>query len=1423
MKIIAVKSGSEYINNNGVVSVTETKDDKITKVIGGDDSVTFHRTYIKDSNGKVIDADGNTSETVELAPENISFDTGKFQTIKSNVGEQDIDTSDMSFGDAALKALGKGGNTLLKGVTGLSASEWQKFGNDIGSLFNNESPSVSLTPLEQAKGEAKKEIHIDDWRDADNLNTQSNFAGTMAEDLRGEVGKSNLHLTGGHEKGWAGLGNAALSSLASGLGVGGLSQGIASFFDRDKISSAEDAAHIIELNSATKDTIYTNKPGNYIQIRSKNLLGGSDGFEYRNAIHHPGKDSSGISIALQNLEQIRRANFVHKSYVKSKDGDDFNSSIEFRKKKAIIEAESPSEATYTEKHNSGGQIIYTKNANLFTSSGLENMSEEEARYINFIKQRNSYNKKLGYIYIKPFWNYSNIKEEDFKIPFEFTPEISEGVVQANYATETLLNRLGQYHVYTGTNLSTLNITLTYEALSPDTLDAEGESELGKQYGTDAWMFYWTNNRIEAIEMKLRSLVFADVTSSSDGVLIKPPLIEIHLENKDGDNFDSVGDLYKYPGNKGSDNYVGADYLKISAVLSKDGQASRYKKYIVNSVQIEKLDDAGILYPSLYGRKYNEKNSNRHPMYHIEMSRENKGKGYAGYSRRMGFKAVIQCTEVVENFLDLVPDFKAYYDAWSVKNQLADYSSQYADIFFGTDEGYKDVTSILEGSLYSLVSNIASLNDKLIAYYNESVVLAKIYNRAVENEASSIYKLNNNQSGIYNRLSKASADIIENSKCTTPNGDISFDSVGKLEFKVDINISDTDTVDKAMGTTSLTDEEGAEIKQYLCEDSLKKIWIPSKSTKEFLGYKLDKEQKSDKDPQVAYSYCLKKIKDTAEELKNNTEDALSKMTNLTIESFMSEESLNKEFTVGGKGNNSGVVPFTKECIGKLVNKINNKWKEAYKNIFINNSPLEQEMEEGSLKDAIEQAKNNIDKLDMEEFMYLDELSSNIKTYYRGPNSSSSGTKLYCLKENGLEEDAVVISQINSAENILNTLKSNIDNIIKISKSIEAEKDKQTRQKVSETTSPEEEKFSKVCTDYLKQIKKAVEAFGEIKKQIKILKDNYNNAYKCFKDCVDKHDALYKAIVHTNLCNMSALFYGSSLVKFNKAKDGITLSMTDGEINYKENLQRTKDGIITEVNSYSLSKIKGVVPYSYKEFFSCYEATYKKLITEFKNLASENPEIKLGSTIEKIDLKFNSGEAFAALSNSEDNLLEASGENSYEAYIKQKLSKEAARKEVIKLKSLFEAYDDCIKNNCSTADDYMADAAGRMYTFFSLGGLINAFATLVGEDLKKELVSNYSEYMVNNGIYRPKEGGQINYEDGGEDDPEWVYGLYNLIFKKKKHPESGKSDFLDGNKYSTSKAGLIPSTYYKILESRNLKSQMQIAGAFSSQETLEKLSN
>lgn len=1452
MKIIAVKSGSEYVNNNGIVSVVTTKEAieernaKITKVEGGDDSVTFHRTYIKDSNGKVTDVDKNESDVIELSPENINFDKSNFSAITSGVGDQDTDTSNMSFGDATLRALGKSGNTLLKGATGLSTSEWQKFGNDVATVFGQgDGPSVSVfdtrnNAIINAKSEVKKEIHVDDWRDVDNLNTQANYADTMAEDLRGEVGKSNLNLTGGHEKGWAGLGNAALSSLASGLGAGGLSQGVASFFDSDRISSAEDAAHIIELNNATKDTIYTSKPGGYVQIRSQKLLGGDNGYTYRNVINHPGKDANGISVALQNLEQIRKANFARKAYVKTNDEDGFDSSIEFRKKRAVIEAKRPSEATYIEKQSTGEQITYAKNANLFTSSGLGNLSEEEAKYINLIKQRNSYNKKLGYIYIKPFWNYSNAREEDFKIPFEFTPEISEGAVQANYATETLLNRLGQYHVYTGTNLSTLNITLTYEALAPDTLDAEGEAEIGKQYGTDAWMFYWTNNRIEAIEMQLRSLVFADVTSSSDGVLIKPPLIEVHLENSDGEDFDSVGDLYKYPGNKGSDNYVGSDYLKISAVLSENGQASRYKKYIVNSVQIEKLDDAGTLYPSLYGRKYNKDyDKNRNPMYHIEMSGN---KGYAGYSRRMGFKAVIQCTEVVENFLDLVPDFKAYYDAWSIKNQLADYSSDYADIYFGTDEGYNTVEEILTGSLYSLISDISSLDDRLIAYYNEAAVIAKIYNRAVgrnyegqEDKSTNIYKLNSNsEGGIYSRLSEASKDIIDNSKCTTGKGNISFSGIDKLEFNIDMNIG-SDTVGTAMSSGSFTDETGDDIKKYLCETSLKNIWVPSKNTTEVLGYKFYK--KDDKKITTAYSDYLSKICNTVEEIGAQTTTVLDKMnSNLTVPRFVANESLNKEFIIE---NGTGVVPFVKECIGSLTEKINDKWKlEVYKNIFINISCLDQEENENeNIQKAVEDIKELAEKLDREEFIFLDDMLLNINTRYCGPFGPSGGQPLYYIDEDSYYVGAEATKNISETENNLNTLKSKIDNLIKLAKNDEKSKEKaaksaakseggseETEESSEEVVTEESEKLSKIYTDYLNEVKEALNAFSEIKNLLKKLKEDYQKSYECFENCVKSYDALYNAIVHTNLCNMSALVYGSPLVRFTKEKSGINLSITDGSVNYKENLKRNKNGTITEINKYKLSEVKGVKPYSCKEFFNCYKTAYEKIINEFENLASENPEVDLGSkTIEdakKAANSLNSTEAFLTMNSAQENLKTIDGESSYKTYISQKMSPAEADSEKENIKDIVASLGSCIKNEYSTADEYMAIAAGKMYTFFSLQGLTNAFKTLVGngdKDVKTDLGTNYSQYMITSG-----REGETAYKNGGENNPEWVYGLYEHVFKELKNPGSGESVFHNKDKYGdSSDAGLIPSMYFKIMESQDLKQKMQIAGSVSSVETVNKL--
>ena len=353
-----------------------------------------------------------------------------------------------------------------------------------------------------------------------------------------------------------------------------------------------------------------------------------------------------------------------------------------------------------------------------------------------------------------------------QIPFEFNPTISEGAVTANYASETLLGRLGKFNIYTGTDLSSLTIETTYIALTPDAIDTDLEANSNKQYSTDAWQYYWTNNRIEQLELMFRSLVFPDVTNSD--YLIKPPLIELHLCNNDGMDADTVGDLYKYPYvngyvDKKAVNAIGGStgtYLNVSVTLSGSEAVGRYKKYIVNSCQISPVSEDYINYPSLYGRKYNSSNASsmgQNAAWHVATgtntttttnedgttTSSSSTCGYAGYSRKLGFKVTLSCTEVTENYIDLVPDFQAYYNAWSDKKALADDASAYADSYFGTSSNgtssYQSAEDIITGSIATAASSLANSEDKLNELFGEAETLSKLYAKSLSKSDSKGYE------------------------------------------------------------------------------------------------------------------------------------------------------------------------------------------------------------------------------------------------------------------------------------------------------------------------------------------------------------------------------------------------------------------------------------------------------------------------------------------------------------------------------------------------------------------------------------------------------------------------------------------------------------------------------------------------------------
>lgn len=674
--------------------------------------------------------------------------SGRFDRIKSNIDGSGAINSNY-FGSQDNEPTNNLGTNLAQSLAKSSLSLGIGAGaiNKVAGLFgvDNEQTnnlSVSMTSLQHWKEERIKTLHTNDWKGKYNLNRDENADGSMMSNLRGELGRTTGGLSS--ENPWLNAGAQLLNYTANASNINAIKNITGSVTGESIGDSAwqPDVDELVALNTVTKDTMYTSKPGMRFKAKPEMVQNITSNQEsaaiFGNSRYSKNGDSLrntyGASLDLLRDSQLNatRMSKIRRMIL--------NNDNEFKKKKP----------TYDLKENvvSGGSLYnYTEISNDFfywdKSDDLYtnyNLSNEEAQLITLIKNRNTYNKTLGYIYIRPYYGGYVLGERRatenglgvFDIPFEFTPSIQEGATQANYQQETLLGRLGQFNIFTGTNLSTLSVELQYMALAPDELDSQEKQKMNKEWGTDAWQYYWTNNRIEAIEMKLRSLVFADYVTSD--YLIKPPLVEIHLENSKG-RFDTVGDLYKYPIGDPGGTQVGGNYLKYTTAINGSNN-NRYKKYIVNSVQIDKISDSDIIYPSLYGRVYDSEASSSNPMYHVRnaisdkpnTNANNSAYGFSGYARKKGFKATLSLTEVTENFLDLVPDFKAYFNAWTAKEKNADIVSGYAEAVLNANESNlkKTVKQQLEDALSIAKNTLLSSEDRIDAMFDEYEKLAKLY-------------------------------------------------------------------------------------------------------------------------------------------------------------------------------------------------------------------------------------------------------------------------------------------------------------------------------------------------------------------------------------------------------------------------------------------------------------------------------------------------------------------------------------------------------------------------------------------------------------------------------------------------------------------------------------------------------------------------
>ena len=775
MKITLVNA--KDVNDNSLVIDTQAlKDPKTTETIdfnlprfslSGSNNKKY---YVSSDNGSFYTGVSNEVNYYHNDQEAVSSVTGitnssqlpKNTYINSEVNSQD---NDSDLGTQLLNtALNSVGN--LVGVTANSI-------NNIKNLFSTDTENIKTNNLllDQWKSEHYKKFHTTDWTSVQTLNPTENAANTAMSDLRGELGKTTGGLTSlvAPKNSWAKAGLQLADTLLGTSLVNSVANTAGTFTQNEIGDSAwqADADELAALNTVTKDTMYTGKPG--IRFKAKadmvqNIATNDASASIFGATRYSNKKDIKETTYGSDFEQLR-SNQIGASRLSKIRTMILNQDNTFTKKKMsynLKEAKTLYGSLYNLNETTGGGYAWQRDSDY-------GLSDEEAQLITLLKNKNTYNKTLGYLYIRPFYDYeinSALLEEKtnngfgvFDIPFEFNPNISESAMQANYQQETLLGRLGQFHIYTGTNLSTITMELTYYALTPDTLSAEDQNNIGRQYGTDAWQYYWNNSMIEAIELKLRSLVLADYVSDNN-YLIKPPLVEIHLENSQGENYDTVGDLYKYPGSVSWNettnianitNTVGSNYLAKSGT-------SRYKKYIVNSVQIDKISEADILYPSLYGRQYNNNYNTaiqQNPRFHLTTS-EKGNKGYSGYSRKKGFKASLQLTEVTENFLDLVPDFKAYYDAWSYKQIYGNTVSSYAEVSLGIDSSkYQSVEDVLTVSAATLSSSLASKDEQIDALFDEAEQLAGLYAKSLT-EVDSKPKFN---IGLFNKA----ADSTETAK------------------------------------------------------------------------------------------------------------------------------------------------------------------------------------------------------------------------------------------------------------------------------------------------------------------------------------------------------------------------------------------------------------------------------------------------------------------------------------------------------------------------------------------------------------------------------------------------------------------------------------------------------------------------------------
>ena len=299
---------------------------------------------------------------------------------------------------------------------------------------------------------------------------------------------------------------------------------------------------------------------------------------------------------------------------------------------------------------------------------IKNLFENRDKTIGNYKQYENRDKigafnAIGCLYVEPFYNTNNFSVSS--IPFQFNPEIKEGAIKANYEEEKILGRITSARYYINTDSDPVTLTTKYICTcDQDFKKIESYNNtinFGKTHLDKNWHEHWTQNELIKIENAYRSLVFP----LKDGnYMVRPPVVQIYIGNNTENP--TVRNVLTYPltmskdlkesaksiheDNKGNRATYFEHSLSFNETsISEESEESEenkikkskkgyfnVKRYVVTSVSIEDLENTN-------GWNYNV-NTN-----------------IPGTKR--GFIVTLSLSETTRNFLDLVPDFKAYYDVW----------------------------------------------------------------------------------------------------------------------------------------------------------------------------------------------------------------------------------------------------------------------------------------------------------------------------------------------------------------------------------------------------------------------------------------------------------------------------------------------------------------------------------------------------------------------------------------------------------------------------------------------------------------------------------------------------------------------------------------------------------------------------------------